>query len=271
MDVSIIIPHHNNQHLLQRCVNSIPPKDNIEIIIVDDNSNNKIVDFDKLANSNNPNINIILTKEGKGAGYARNVGINHATGKWLIFADADDFFTDEFEEFLDNYINSDKDCIFYKTDISEHQGKHNNINEIMDSYLNNYDKDIVRYQSSMPWCKMIKHDLITTKSIRFDETKVANDVWFSTLVGYYAQSITVDDRIIYHYSNTENSLSNDDNVIFLITRIKVATKTNIFLKQHGLEKYNIHVYEYFQKLKNKNILLYCILAVYDILYTKLIH
>ncbi len=33
-----------------------------------------------------------LTKEGKGAGYARNIALDYALGEWLVFADADDFF-----------------------------------------------------------------------------------------------------------------------------------------------------------------------------------
>lgn len=37
-------------------------------------------------------IELFLTKEGRGAGYARNTGLSHAKGKWIIFADADDFF-----------------------------------------------------------------------------------------------------------------------------------------------------------------------------------
>ena len=35
---SIIIPHRNIPQLLQRCIDSIPSRDDLQIIIVDDNS-----------------------------------------------------------------------------------------------------------------------------------------------------------------------------------------------------------------------------------------
>ena len=43
---SIIIPHKNIPVLLQRCLDSIPIRDDIQIVIVDDNSSSEIVDFD---------------------------------------------------------------------------------------------------------------------------------------------------------------------------------------------------------------------------------
>ena len=87
INFSIIIPHRNIHTLLQRCIDSIPARDDVQIIIVDDNSDPNIVDFDNFPGKNNPQVEIYLTKEGKGAGYARNVGLDHAKGKWLLFAD----------------------------------------------------------------------------------------------------------------------------------------------------------------------------------------
>ncbi|MFS2381396.1 glycosyltransferase, partial [Phocaeicola vulgatus] len=42
---SIIIPHKNTPRLLERCLYSIPTWDEIQIIIIDDNSNSESVDF----------------------------------------------------------------------------------------------------------------------------------------------------------------------------------------------------------------------------------
>jgi glycosyltransferase involved in cell wall biosynthesis len=40
-NISIIVPHKNKLKLLERCLNSIPERDDIEVIIVDDNSEEK--------------------------------------------------------------------------------------------------------------------------------------------------------------------------------------------------------------------------------------
>lgn len=87
---TIIIPHKNCPDLLYRCLASIPRRDNLQIIIVDDNSDFEKVDFETFPGLNEPCVEVYYTKEGKGAGYARNVGLKHAKGKWLIFVDADD-------------------------------------------------------------------------------------------------------------------------------------------------------------------------------------
>lgn len=68
----------------------------IEVIIVDDDSDPEKVDFEDFPGSDRCYTQIIFTKEGKGAGYARNVGLRHAKAKWLIFADSDDYFNDCF-------------------------------------------------------------------------------------------------------------------------------------------------------------------------------
>ena len=44
---SIIIPHKNTPKFLQRCLDSIPQREDLEVIVVDDNSDPNIVDFDK--------------------------------------------------------------------------------------------------------------------------------------------------------------------------------------------------------------------------------
>ena len=73
MNYSIIIPHKNTPDLLYRCINSIPQRKDLEIIIVDDNSSENIVDFDNFPGLNRENTTVIFNKAGKGAGNARNI------------------------------------------------------------------------------------------------------------------------------------------------------------------------------------------------------
>lgn len=85
---SFIIPHKNCPDLLQRCVDSIPDRDDVQIIVVDDNS-----DDEKKPAIYRRDVEIVLldAEHSKGAGRARNEGLKHAKGKWLLFADADDY------------------------------------------------------------------------------------------------------------------------------------------------------------------------------------
>ena len=182
---SIIIPHKNTPRLLERCLCSIPTWDEIQIIIIDDNSNSESVDFSHFPGNGRKNTEILFTKEGKGAGYARNIGLSHARGKWIIFADADDFFTADCFTILNEYMDSPHEVIYF------------NVNP----------ENKLRYQSQVPWGKMIRRSFLSTFHIQFDETRIANDVYFSCLVGIYAPKVTTDRRIIYYCTESGQSLA----------------------------------------------------------------
>ena len=96
INYSFIIPHKNCPDLLQRCVDSIPERDDVQIIVVDDNSDSN----KKPALKERKNLQIILldAAQSKGAGRARNVGLEHAKGKWLVFSDSDDFFVNNLSD-----------------------------------------------------------------------------------------------------------------------------------------------------------------------------
>src|SRR5690554_5139845 len=109
MSFSIIIPHKNRPVLLQKLLRSIPNRDDLETIIVDDNSDSEIVDFHSFPGLTKPNTTIIYDKIGGGGGYARNLGLKHARGQWIIFADSDDLFTSNLAHILEEYKDNLED------------------------------------------------------------------------------------------------------------------------------------------------------------------
>jgi len=76
-------------------------------------ANSESVDFSHFPGNGRKNTEILFTKEGKGAGYARNIGLSHARGKWIIFADADDFFTADCFTILNEYMDSPHEVIYF--------------------------------------------------------------------------------------------------------------------------------------------------------------
>ena len=94
IDYSIIIPHKNIPELLQRCLDSIPRRDDLEIIVVDNNSSPELVDFDHFPGMDRSDVVMVRDNESKGAGGARNTGVSIARGRWILFVDADDMFND---------------------------------------------------------------------------------------------------------------------------------------------------------------------------------
>ena len=97
---TIVIPHKNTPTLLERLVDSIPPRDDLEIIVVDDHSDADVVDFNHFPCKDRAGLAVVMNKECHGAGYARNCALPLAKGRWILFADSDDFFNSGFNEFL---------------------------------------------------------------------------------------------------------------------------------------------------------------------------
>lgn len=84
---------YNSENTITRCINSIENQNvdfNFDIIIVDDGSTDKSVATVQRVQKNFNNIKLIKQKNQKQAS-ARNNGINHADGSYIMFVDIDDF------------------------------------------------------------------------------------------------------------------------------------------------------------------------------------
>jgi CDP-glycerol glycerophosphotransferase len=89
--ISVVVPFHNNEDLLGDCLRSIARQThaNLEVIMVDDGSTDGSVEIAKRRAADDPRFILIRVPNG-GPGYARNRGIEQATGEFLAFVDADD-------------------------------------------------------------------------------------------------------------------------------------------------------------------------------------
>ncbi len=212
---SVIIPHKNIPELLERCLASIPQRDDVQVIVVDDASNPKIVDFARFPGMNRPNTEVIFQKNPiggiGGAGLARNVGMEVATGRWLVFADADDFFHPSVNEMFDRYADSDADIVFFRHDSADSDtGEPVEINTSRNRFLEEFeytaDETRIRYMIWVPWGKFIRRPLVTGNSIRFDEVRFSNNLMFSVKTGHHAAKIVSDRTVVYCNTRREGSL-----------------------------------------------------------------
>lgn len=242
---SIIIPHHNIPHLLKRCLSSIPQREDTQVIVVDDKSNENYLPALQLLEKEFNWITFIYTKEGKGAGYARNIGLSHAKGYYILFADADDFFNYCIDSVFDNYKNKDADIIFFNansldTDTYMPTYRCLHLNEMIKVYRKHPDKAIfeLKYAFGEPWCKMVKRKLIEKNDISFSETIIHNDTRFSYLIGFYGKDIYVDKRAIYCVTDRIGSVSKRISLDRLLTRTAIFAEANQFFKKHHINRFD---------------------------------
>ena len=229
---SIVIPHKNTPDLLKRCLSSIPIRNDLEIIIVDDNSNPSIVNFDSFPGKDRCDTRIIFDKTGCGAGNARNIGLKRSCGFWVYFVDADDFLTEKFNDILNKYSTiRDIDMVFFNA-VSFDE---NNIKKklIVNRYINNYIKkrplslNVLRFQYWPPWSRMIRRDLLIENDIWFEEIPVSNDAWAILNASLYAKSFNVEPMVVYNYfkpsygSQTNKAYNIESDILRLEQRFKI--------------------------------------------------
>lgn len=241
---SIIIPHRNIPDLLTRCLDSIPRRDDIQVIVVDDNSDPKIVDFGRFPGLGCPNVEVYFDKTGLGAGHARNVGLDHAKGEWLIFSDADDFFSDLCNELLEKYKDASEDVIYFNTkavmsdDITKPSGR-SGYTEIS-QYLDNLQKghEIVRSIHVVPWAKMIRKKLVDDNNFRYQEIPWSNDTFFAVNVGVSAHEVLLEKEVLYIVTEREGSLMGvkEKSVEEIRCRAKSGIETYKVALSHGFKE-----------------------------------
>ena len=134
--ISVIIPVYNVEKYIHECIDSIIRQTykNIEIICIDDGSSDKSYDILKEYASKD-NRFILLQQENKGAGTARNKGLEIATGDFISFLDADDFFEHDLLELALNKLQeSESDFVIYNSDQFNDKTK-----QFINSYKVKYD------------------------------------------------------------------------------------------------------------------------------------
>lgn len=244
INYSFVIPHKNAPQLLQRCVNSIPRRNDIQIVVVDDDSSVDIVDWNSFKFDDERCIELIHTKGCKSAGAVRNEGLKHAKGKWLLFADSDDYYVNGFIDVLDQYIGKDIDVLYYSLDCIDGITHHQLDSKMRDSYDRFSDDpsllERIRFFKP-PWIKMVRKSFLDRYHIQFEDVILGNDVWYSYQVGYFAKKVEVVNKRLYIYTVNANSISFHRTVAKDVVQIEAYVKQNSFFRFIGRPDWQLNL------------------------------
>ena len=180
--ISIIVPCYNSEKYLERCVYSLINQTikNIEIILINDGSTDKTGELCEYYANLDKRIKVIH-KKNEGVAYARNTGIDFATGKYIGFVDSDDFVElDMYEILYSAMISNDADisqCSYNRVEGKKIIPINKTQNNII---LNNEDgmKNVIDATIFFPavWNKLYKRNIIKTyfRSFRLCEDRIFN-------------------------------------------------------------------------------------------------
>lgn len=115
--ISIIIPVYNTEAYLQECLDSVLV-DNVftgQVVCVNDGSTDGSLRILEQYKKQYPNIEV-YTQPNQGQAAARNVGLDYATGDYVLFLDSDDYYSKGTIAYLDRLANSNPDVDFFYID-----------------------------------------------------------------------------------------------------------------------------------------------------------
>lgn len=213
--ISIIIPIYNAENFLKQCIDSVIHQSykNLEIILVDDGSTDscgKICDDYAMTDSR---IKVIHQKNG-GVAVARNAGMDTATGKYIMFLDADDFyemnsceiFYNEIEKrnadlVVGNYIHTTYDGVKWEQPLYDI-----NLYDHFKLSITDYQKSFYVINSIVV-NKIFKREFLETYHTRFIPSALAEDAIFMTFCYVHTNNSYYIKDIIYNYRQSKENTS----------------------------------------------------------------
>lgn len=227
--ITITIPIFNAEKYLRDLLESIIHQTmnfrELEVIMVDDCSTDHSREIMEEYEKRYENfISVILQENHKIAGTARNEGIKRAKGKYLMFADSDDFFTkdacktmyeameEKNADFMTaNYINADQDGNVWDTPIFDKQKYKDFKLSITD-----YDKSFFILNSSV--CnKIFRKSFVLEHNIKFLEGVPGEDAYFTTSCFMKSKDVYYLSEVIYCYRQ-RNRNNNTKSVSFYCSK-----------------------------------------------------
>jgi len=243
--VSVIIPVYNAALFLRPCIDSVLSQtmQDFEVICVDDGSTDSSLTILRDYEKNDRRIRIIQ-QENSGGGVARNTGLSHARGDYLIFLDADDFFSPNlFDYTYKKAINEQSDIVIYRVQ---------RFNQVTQTYSDavwggascslpafspfcyqDMPGRIFNSFQSWPWNKMYRHAFVKENKLQFQPIQRTNDMLFTYSALICAKRISLLDEALVYYRYGITGSCQSTNHLAPTDFFKALLALKDFLIQYG--------------------------------------
>lgn len=218
--ISVILPVYNMEKYLEGTISAIQAQsfDDFELICVDDGSTDSSPSILSRAAETDSRIQVI-SQENRGPGQARNVGLDHATGEYLIMLDSDDVYApDMLSSLLQEARETEADVVVCRsseldsvTDQESEAWWTLNVRQMPDkrpfSPLEMPDFVFSAF-IGWPWDKLYRRSFVEEHGFRFPPLSNSEDLYFVFLSLAKAERISIVDRpLVKHRVNRAGSVS----------------------------------------------------------------
>ena len=249
-EISIIIPNYNGEKYISQCLKSIYDNvfdDNlIEIIIIDDCSNDNSIDIINKYAKKNKSLKLIELNKNLVVSNARNIGIKMSKGKYLFFLDSDDLLKKDSLKLLLEYSKKNYDIVYFDYNIitNSNARKSDLVMDDKEFIINdNFNKDIFElflysYKLNHVWGELIKSSI--AKKNKFDTNLImAEDFKYNLEIFFSSKRILLSNKKILSYRIHNNNITNTKNKNKILKKsIDSFNSYNELFKYDLSRKYN---------------------------------
>ena len=204
---SIVIPVYNVEQYIKRTLDNIfnQTEKDFEVIVVDDGSTDKSIEIAKKYD-----VKIIKTKH-VSVSEARNIGVKHAKGEYLIFLDSDDYWDKDLLKNLLKSMDNNPDLIRFQARTVNDEGIKNDFNEI--EVYNKTGEEAFEIISNFHyvesvWIYAIKRSYYLKEKFAFKKGTIHEDFGLTPLIIIKAKTVNCINYIGYNYYRRSGSIMN---------------------------------------------------------------
>jgi len=225
--ISVIVPVFNVEQYINKCVESIVTQTyrDLEIILIDDGSTDNSLSLCNAWRAKDPRI-CVIHQEFRGVSKARNVGLDHAHGEFIMFVDSDDYIAPTMcERFVAAQSETDSDIVIGNLSIIPTEGppfvNHASFpeapctlpgREVLSRFYGP-KKPVFALELAAVWGKLYKrHLFLGPLPLRFPVGRVFEDNYISYKTFYAAHKITVLPDALYFYVKRNGSITDSLNL-----------------------------------------------------------
>lgn len=228
--LSVIIPVFNAEDYIKECLDSVVDQslgiDNIEVIIVNDNSCDSTLDIISQYTDKYPSFKLISNKSNLGPGESRNMALKEVSSDYVTYLDADDFISQNaYEDALSKINEFNADLLIYNwetytgSDYVEPINIHQQ-NTLENKLITDIKQNPKLFLSTAPWNKIYHRSLF--KYLKFSKGFYEDNI-VAILALINAKRIFLSKDSIYYYRKNSDSTTENitvDSSIHLSNSIK---------------------------------------------------
>lgn len=208
-ELSIIIPIYNQEAYLKDCINSVLEQDmeNYQVLLIDDGSTDGSADICKHYVRQHTEFQYIY-QENSNAGNAKNTGILHANGRYLLFLDADDALKTDSLKTLCRYMDENGLDILYMDEVlCDERMKTESINVTFP-----FMQTRIKKEEALRYCLQPAHTASRIYGRELFEQIRYMDIWYEDMA-CFPELVSVSKNIgyykapVYYYRQHQDSIT----------------------------------------------------------------